>query len=54
MMDHRRQTKTHPALIGSTKPMRIGEEDCAYARRLFRDIVAGWEASMRETRGLEG
>lgn len=40
----------HPAPIGSTDPVRVGDDDAGYARRLFRDVVAGWEASMRETR----
>ena len=40
----------HPAPIGSTDPVRLGDEDAAYARRLFRDVVAGWEDSMRATR----
>jgi len=40
----------HPAPIGSTDPVRLGDEDTAYARRLFRDVVAGWEDSMRATR----
>jgi hypothetical protein len=40
----------HPAPIGSTDPVRLGDGDTAYARRLFRDVVAGWEDSMRATR----
>lgn len=40
----------HPAPIGSTDPVRVGDGDAGYARRLFKDVVAGWEASMRETR----
>ena len=46
-----RENRTaHPALIGSTEPVRVSDEDSAYAGRLFGDIVRGWEAAMLKTR----
>ena len=48
----REKRAAHPAPLGSTEPVRIGHAEADYARELFRDVVAGWEGSMRETAGL--
>ena len=45
----RKMRGAHPAPLGSTDPVRVGDEDADHARRLFRDVAAGWEDSMRAT-----
>lgn len=48
----RENRAAHPAPLGSTEPVRIGDDESAYAQRLFRDVVSGWQDSMRSIAAL--
>lgn len=45
----RKRRSAHPAPVGSTSPVAVGEQEAAHSEWLFRGIVGGWERSMEET-----
>jgi hypothetical protein len=42
----REKRAAHPSRIGSTAPLRFDPDDLVAARRMLRDITAGWIADM--------
>jgi len=45
----REKRAAHPSRIGSTIPLRFDADDLVAARRLLRDITAGWIRDMHES-----
>lgn len=45
----RKHRGAHPAPVGSTSPVMVGEQEAAHSEWLFRGIVEGWERSMEGT-----